>query len=457
MKIEILDSVECEVSRADAGVIAPCITFETVFWVQGPFKKQRKVGTKNVFTFRGKDVWRFHTGLLPRITKYCKDQGIPVEIVGEEIKIKRQNPPFLKNITFRPDQLKLMNAACTAGRGIISSATGTGKTLMQLGILSCYPNCKALVLAHTIAIVEQTFKELQKFGFKSIEMFGGGNKAQKPTKQITVSTMQSFIAIDPEDYIDYYDCTIIDEAHHLQAKDSTYATILGNMLAPIRLGFTATTRTTDEAVLVNEGLLGPLIEEVTIQEAADLGILSTPKLRLIKSKCSQGIMDLRKYQDVYSFGIVNNQLRNRQIAEIVKEFYKQNKITLIFVTHIEHGNLIAEEIKNLFGYKVPFIQGSMSMEDREDIKAGLISKKVKICLATTSWREGVDIPNLSAVVLTGGGKSEIQVLQGIGRGLRRTKDKDEVIIVDFLDLNHTHLIRQTGERLSIYSSHGWLG
>ena len=133
-------------------------------------------------------------------------------------------------------------------------------------------------------------------------------------------------------------------------------------------------------------------------------------------------MDLRKYQDVYSFGIVNNQLRNRQIAEIVKEFYKQNKITLIFVTHIEHGNLIAEEIKNLFGYKVPFIQGSMSMEDREDIKAGLISKKVKICLATTSWREGVDIPNLSAVVLTGGGKSEIQVLQGIGRGLRRTKD-----------------------------------
>ena len=466
MKIEILDAIECQVSKEDGAKLIPCLSFEAVYWKQGPYKKTRHTYQKQVFSFKGKTHWCFYTGLLPRVVKWCKDQGIPVEIVGEEIKIPRQAEPFLKGITFRDDQLRLINAACKQQRGVISSATGSGKTIMQLGILSCYPKCRALILAHTIAIVGQTFNELEKFGFKSIEMFGGGIKATKPTKQIIVSTMQSFVKIAPEDYTDYFDIILLDESHHLQSMKSkdkndnqtntTYVEILSHMLAPIRLGFTATTRTTDEAVFVNEGLLGPIIEKVSIQEAADLGVLAEPRLRLIKAKCGLGISDLRKYQDVYSFGIVNNKLRNRQIAEIVKEFYKQKKTTLIFVTHIEHGNLVAESIKNLFGYKTPFIQGSMPAEEREKIKTGLISKKIRVCLATVSWREGVDIPNLDCVVLAGGGKSEIQTLQGVGRGLRRTEGKDSVVIVDFLDLSHNHLTRQTGERLGIYSDMNWL-
>lgn len=79
-----------------------------------------------------------------------------------------------------------------------------------------------------------------------------------------------------------------------------------------------------------------------------------------------------------------------------------------------------------------------------------------MCVATTSWREGVDIPQLNAVVNSGGGKSEIQTLQGVGRGLRKTDDKNEVVIIDFLDLKHFHLIRQLGERLSTYSDMRWL-
>jgi len=268
--------------------------------------------------------------------------------------------------------------------------------------------------------------------------------------------MQSFIKIDPQNYIDYYDGVLLDECHHLQSEKSTYSTIFKNLLAPIRLGFTATTRTTDEAILVNEGLLGPVIETTTIQEAAELGILAKPKLKLIKAKYNPSITDLRKYADVYTYGIVKNEQRTKQIAEIVQDFYGQNKTGLIFVTQIEHGNLIIAEIENLFQYKAPFIQGEMPYEIREEIKTKLIKNKIKICVATTSWREGVDIPNLDYVILSGGGKSEIQTLQGIGRGLRKTKDKDSVIIVDFLDLSHNYLIRQTGERLAVYSDNNWL-
>jgi len=456
MQIEILDAIECQISKNDGKILFPALSFETVYWVQGPYKKTRKKYTKNVFSFRGKNHWRFYTGLLPRIRRWCKNNNIPIKIVGEELKIQRQKPPFLKGIKFREDQTKLINLACRYQRGIIQAPTGSGKTVIQLGILSCYPKARALILTHTTSIVDQTFKELQRFGFKNIEMFGGGNIIKKPSKQITVSTMQSFVKLNPKDYIDYYDIVIIDEAHHVQSIKSTYSTILSHLLAPIRLGFTATVRSNIEAQLVSEGLLGPVIGKTTINEAADLDILAKPKLKLIKAKCSHDILDLRKYQDVYTFGIVENQLRNRQIAQIVKGFYDKRKTTLIFVNHIAHGDLIIKEIQKLIKTKVPFVKGDMAQEERTKIKNALLKKTIKICIATTSWVEGVDIKNLDSVVLASGGKSEIQTMQRIGRGLRKTDGKDTVIIVDFLDLLHFHLIRQTGERLGIYSDVGWL-
>jgi superfamily II DNA or RNA helicase len=476
MEITILDAIECEVSVPDGRRLIPCLSFESSYWKQGPYKKQRQTYMKQVFSFKGKRVWRFYTGLLSRILEWCKENRIPVEIIGDEFIIEPQNEPYLKGITFRDDQLKLITAACEQNRGVISSATGSGKTLMQLGIISCYPDCNFLILAHTVGIVSQTFEKLKQFQFKNIEMFGSGNQAQKPTARIAVATMQTFKKIDSNDYSDYYDGILLDESHHLQKMNSTYTKILNKMLAPIRIGFTATKRTTDEAILINEGLLGKTIEKVTIQEAADLGILATPKLKFIKAKCNDGIMDIRKFQDtyekirvngklvngqrlkvgVYTYGITENKSRNRQVVEILNDFIKQNKSTLIFVTHIEHGNLIAEEAYKQFKYKIPFVQGSMPIEEREQVKAKLISGKLKAAIATVAWNEGIDIPNIHSVIIAGGGKSEIQTLQKLGRGLRKTEDKDSVTIVDFLDLSHFYLIRQTGERLATYSEYGFL-
>lgn len=456
MKIKILDAIECEISKRDGEILIPLLSFEAVYWQQGPHTKKRKTYLKQVFSHKGKNSWYFYTGLLPRVKAWCKSNNIPLEIEGEELKIAPTAKPFLKGITFREDQLRLIDAACKANRGIIVSATGSGKTLMQLGVISCYPKSRALILAHTTSIVAQTFKELKDFGFKDIEMFGAGNSASKPKARITVSTMQTWIKLNLEDYMDRYDILLLDEAHHLQQSDSTYSKILSQMLSPIRLGWTATTRTNDEAILISEGLLGPVLDRVTIDEAAELNILARPKLRLIKAKCSPQIMDIRKYQDVYTFGIVENKYRNRQIVEIVEEFFNQEMTTLIFVTQIEHGLILVDLLEEQLNCKVPFVRGEMPEEQRTAIKNKLITNKIKVVVATTSWREGVDIPNLSTVVLSGGGKSEIQTLQGIGRGLRKTKDKDEVLIIDFLDLSHTHLIRQTGERLAIYSENSWI-
>ena len=56
MKIEILDSIECEIPREDGATIAPCLSFKSTYWVAGPHKKTKKEYMKNVFSFKGKKV-----------------------------------------------------------------------------------------------------------------------------------------------------------------------------------------------------------------------------------------------------------------------------------------------------------------------------------------------------------------------------------------------------------------
>jgi len=473
MKIEILDSIECQVSKEDGKILFPLLSYEAIFWKQGPYKKTRHTYRKSAFSFQGKTHWCFYTGLLPRVRKWTEEQGIPLEVVGEEITIPRQNPPILKGIVFREDQLKMIDVACKMGRGSLIAPTQSGKTLIFLGIISCYPKLKILILSHTKTIVHQTYERLLKYGFNDIEVFGGGVTIKNPTKRITVSTIQSFTKLDPKFYVDYYDMVIVDELHRVSKQVSQYKQVLSQLLAPCKFGFTATPKDDPESELTYEGLVGPIISTLSIQEATELKILGKPRLKLIRSKCPPNLSTIYKYQDTYekirvngvmvngrrlgigaySAGIVENTYRNAQIVEIIAEKIKEKKISFIFVTYTLHGQLLQEGIKQKTGIDVPFVEGATSIQKRDRIKKGLAEKKIPVVIASSAWMEGLTVKTITDLVLCGGGKSELQLLQKAGRVLAN----DNVCITDFLDLDNRHLIYHTGERLSVFSEKNWLG
>ena len=68
----------------------------------------------------------------------------------------------------------------------------------------------------------------------------------------------------------------------------------------------------------------------------------------------------------------------------------------------------------------------------------------------------LNIPELNVVINDAGGKSEIATLQAIGRGLRRTVNKSELIIYDFFDNSHHYLVSHFGERFSLYCDMNWI-
>ncbi|GAF80554.1 unnamed protein product, partial [marine sediment metagenome] len=420
--------------------------FEKEFWKQGQFARERKLYSASM-------VKRYSvlTGLVPRIVSHLKKNKINFSITGYNEKLKPTNKPKIKGITFRDDQLRLINSAIENQRGLIISPTGSGKTVIAAGLISCFKDSKVLFLMHTIDLLHQTVKEFQKFGFKHISIIGDGHK--NLDGQIVVATRQTLAKINIKDYCDLFDITIIDEAHHVNNLDSQYGTLLTNNLSVMKIGFTATEQKTKEKSLSLEGLIGPVIGELSLGEGIERGILCKPRVTLISVPYKP--TDTRQYYQLYEEQIIRSRVRNRIIIKEVKKRVEESKSCLVMVKEIEHGENLIEMADTVGLEDIIFIQGKTEGEQRQKVKEALHSKKIKVVIVTSIWREGINIPSLDCIVNAMGGKSEITTLQAIGRGLRTFKGKEEVEILDFVDC-HRYLAEHFTRRLQIYIQNNWL-
>jgi superfamily II DNA or RNA helicase len=274
-------------------------------------------------------------------------------------------------------------------------------------------------------------------------------------QQITFATRQSFTKNIAE-LAHLYDIVVIDEVHHIRSYDSEYGEILKNIFAPVRIGLTATLPRKDkEAMLAIEGLLGPVLEEVTVKEGQELGVMADVKIRFLKVPMSHAVKEIRKYSEVYQIGVVERTAQHEVIAQTAKEHTEKGDSVLILVTRIHHGENIQSACfdKEVRAY---FAKGATESAVRMEIKEALDKKDIHCVIATTIFKEGINIPELNVIINAVGGKSDISTTQAIGRGLRKTATKKEVIIYDIFDPSHNYLISHFGERVCLYSELGWI-
>jgi superfamily II DNA or RNA helicase len=462
VSIGIQDPVNAVVSNEDARFIIEPLSFEAEYYrprkIPGTEKiiKQRFTYNKSLLQPWGKSHRTFPAGLVDRVINFCEGKGIQWSIAPLAIDIPQQ-VPRLKGITLREDQNDVLDKVLQgiSPKGIIKAPTGMGKTIIQLAICSVYRASKTLLLTHRTDIVAQTVEKAKELGLKGVIQKGAGKKEKmEEDTRLVVSTIQTFARImEKRVETNLFDVVIVDEAHHVAKFESQYGEVLSKVKAPVRLGFTATLPESLEAQFAMEGLIGPVIAEVSYSEMIEADIIVKPEIRFLRSPFSQRLKDIRKYQDVYAEAIVANSDRNYLIATTALKHIEKNEAVLIFVNEIQHGNYLQE----LFDGEVPFVQGSMPPEERMRVKKGLINKSIFLVIATTAWKEGVDIPNLDVVILAAGGKTEIPVIQSIGRGLRRTKTKTKAIIYDIFDPSSNYLISHFGERVSMYFELGLMG
>jgi superfamily II DNA or RNA helicase len=213
-----------------------------------------------------------------------------------------------------------------------------------------------------------------------------------------------------------------DEVHCCRAN--VLSDLMTNVLhnVPIRWGITGTIPKEDfefHSLLIS---IGPVINRIKAKDLQEKGVLSDCHVHITQ------LVDYGEYRDYSSEMkyLVCDVDRIKYLANKILEISETGN-TLVLFNYIKTGSILKEELPNS-----KFIHGSVKVSDRSDVFHEINFDNNRIMLATYgTCSVGINITRLFNVVLIEPGKSFIRVIQSIGRGLRKTNDKDFVNIYDF--------------------------
>jgi superfamily II DNA or RNA helicase len=132
--------------------------------------------------------------------------------------------------------------------------------------------------------------------------------------------------------------------------------------------------------------------------------------------------------------------------------------TLLLFRFVEkHGQLLYDMIKGESNdRKIFFVYGGVDSDTRERIRHIVESESNAIIVASYGvFSVGINIRNLHNIIFASPSKSRIRNLQSIGRGLRKSKNKDIATLYDIADdlsygSHHNYTLDHFEERLKIY-------
>ena len=388
---------------------------------------------------------------------YSEDKPDAEELVNF---IKKLNLPH----NMRDYQFLAVIEGLKRQRGILLSPTGSGKSLIIYVLLSYYlaklrgdSNKKVLVIVPTTSLVEQMTNDFEEYNMPkglAHKIYSGKDKDTECP--IIVSTWQSIYKL-PKAWFEQFGMIIGDECHGFKSK-SLMQIMNKATEAPYRYGTTGTLDGTQTHELVLQGLFGKIYKVTTTKKLQDndtLAQLNINRIVLDYSDQSKKEFGKRTYQEEIEY-IVTQEKRNKFITNLSID---QKGNTLVLFNYVEkHGIPLFKMIQEKANEdrKVFYVSGDVQTSDREAIRGIVEKQKNAIIVASLgTFSTGINIRNLHNIVFASPSKSQIRVLQSIGRGLRKSDNDEPTTLYDIIDnistesnMNFAWLHGQ--ERLKIY-------
>ena len=216
-------------------------------------------------------------------------------------------------------------------------------------------------------------------------------------------------------------CIMVDEVHMAKA-DALTALLTGVMShIPIRWGLTGTV---PKEKFENVGIvcsIGPVINQISAKELQDKGVLAQCHVNIVQMI---DVVAHTNYQSELKY-LLGDKDRIDWIGSLCNSI-KDSGNTLILVDRISAGEALQIAIPDSV-----FVSGSTKGADRKAEYDEISTAEGKVIIATYGVAAvGINIPRIFNLVLVEPGKSFVRVIQSIGRGIRKAKDKDFVQIWD---------------------------
>jgi superfamily II DNA or RNA helicase len=477
--VEFLDHVHMRVT-ADPSVrqeISDFFSFRPEGWQYHP-----KVKTKmwdGIIRIYSPMRPKLYVGLLEKLKEFCdvREYDLNIETDEYDIDICDENYPveLAEEIgcKFEPRdyQCEYIINAIANNRTLSVSPTSSGKSLIIYLLQQHYWRTyghRTLIIVPTIGLVHQMAGDFIDYGCTDpiYKIQGGVDKHSDDP--IVISTWQSLTKM-PKEWFDQFNVVLGDEAHLFQAKSLT--TIMEKLIdCKFRHGFTGTLKSSESKThrMVLEGCFGPVKRAVTTKNLIDAGTVADFNVKsivlLYDDATKKTFRDAykkidnpaKRYPAEREF-LINHQKRNMFIRNLVWSLEGQNNLILFDLVE-KHGKIL-EPLLRKDGRELHFIYGGTKGDERERIRHMVENdpeKRHDILASYGVFSTGVNLKKLDNVIFASGSKSEIKVLQSIGRTLRKGNDADKAVLYDIADdltsgsfTNYT--MNHFRKRIEIYS------
>jgi len=383
-------------------------------------------------------------GFLSDLVELLGDNDVPHEVIDNRIIPKKQYT-WSNSFTLRPYQQDIVDAIMSDKQGIVEAACGAGKTVMAISAIA-QAGVPTVIISPTKIILGQFESAIRENTDMPLGIIQGKTWEEEP---VVIATMGALShkskRARAKDFLATRDFIVVDEYQKSAAK--TWFEMINHCPAYYRIGQTATpfrgSELEDQYLYANTG---PIIASVKTDELQDSGYLATADVRFIRCTLNPPSKIYGEYTDedgnkqvgyhkphwteLYRSCIVQNDERNKMVADIANYYVAQGQKVLIIVSWTEQFEQIEQY---LYGTTPIFLSGKDSRKASSAKIKQFEQQSSGVLVGSPVLDLGLNIPLLDVVVNSASGAAAGRTQQRMGRGLRKAEGKQSVIIYDFLD------------------------
>jgi len=376
-------------------------------------------------------------------------RAVPIDDhVGNGQRIGRLNT----NLELRPYQDSALAAWQIAGeRGVVALPTGSGKTRLALAAIAA-ARVPTLVMVPTRILLAQWRQQITGELGTPVGCYGDGERQLGP---LTVSTFESAYRYMPM-IGDRFDMLVVDEVHHFGSGMREEALVMAT--ARRRLGLTATPPRQPPATQRLDQLVGPVVFELTIADLTgeylaefELTTLTLPlnatervayelDMACFRPVCRQffNANPLAAWRDfmraakrtVEGRRAIESWRRARKLLcfieskqQAVDWLLQKHRMSKILVFTSDNDTAYAIARKHLI---MP-ITCDIGRRERDEALGRFRHGTLRALVSARVLNEGLDVPDADVAIIVGGGSSEREIVQRIGRLLRPAPGKRALV------------------------------
>jgi superfamily II DNA or RNA helicase len=409
-------------------------------WNRGTSKSLRfydKIGDSGIWIPRG---------FMRQLVLLCRRHKIKYDIID-----CRSTHPVI-NFSFRGKlrsfQQEAVDQMLARDFGTLSSATGSGKTIMALYMIA-QRRQPTLIVLHTKELAAQWIERIESFlgiSPEKIGMIGGGKKVMG--EKISVALVQSLYKCVAE-IAGHIGFLIVDECHRCPSR--TFTEAVTGFDSRYMLGMSATPWRRDKLSKLIFWHLGDVHHEVDKAHLVETGHVLKADVVIRETNFKPFHDPVNEYSKMLS-ELTADTDRNVLIAsDVARETTESVGICLVLSDRKAHCENLQALLKYRFKMDAELLTGDLSQGDRQTVIKRLNQKKANVVIATGQLiGEGFDCQNLSTLFLATPVSFSGRVLQYLGRVLRPAPGKDKARVFDYVDIHVDILVKAAKSRQKIY-------